>query len=328
MENKSTKLLVEITKPGIKLVNDLILKKMHSDIELISQISSHILLAGGKRFRPMLSLCSSLLIDNNLLDEDISLSAAIELIHTATLLHDDVIDKSNTRRGSKTANNIWGNQVSVLVGDYLFSKAFELMVETRSLEVLKTLAFASNKITEGEIMQLKNQNSPGIDKEDYFRAIKGKTAELFSAACKSGGIIKSANEKELKALENFGMHLGIAFQLIDDTFDYQPKLKNITKKTTNDFENCKVSLPTIICWESANKEELSFWSRTIGEAIQTKGDFDIAIKLIEKYNAIEKTIEVAKKHIEIAIDSISVFRECEAKYALIEASKFSVNRIN
>ena len=227
-------------------VNELILKKMDSSIPLISEIAEYILASGGKRLRPLLALSSARLLNYDGPDKDVCLAAAVELIHTATLLHDDVVDKSNKRRNKKTANEVWGNEPSILVGDFLFSRAFELMVDTNSLEVLKTLSKASCKISEGEMQQLIFQNNINISKTDYINIIKGKTAELFSAACKSGAIISTNDSDEITALEKFGKELGISYQLVDDALDYQSENKNFDKSIGDDFKDGKISYPIII----------------------------------------------------------------------------------
>ena len=309
-------------------VNDLILKKMDSSIPLISEIAEYILASGGKRLRPLLALSSARLLNYNGPDKDVCLAAAVELIHTATLLHDDVVDKSNKRRNKKTANEVWGNEPSILVGDFLFSRAFELMVDTNSLEVLKTLSKASCKISEGEMKQLIFQNNINISKTDYINIIKGKTAELFSAACKSGAIISTNDSDEITALEKFGKELGISYQLVDDALDYQSENKNFDKSIGDDFKDGKISYPIIISWENSKTEEKNFWKRVIVEQKQTASDFSKAKALINKHQGIKKTYELASLHAEKAINALSIFENSNIKESLIEVANMSLSRLN
>ena len=250
------------------------------------------------------------------------------MIHTATLLHDDVVDKSNKRRNKKTANEVWGNEPSILVGDFLFSRAFELMVDTNSLEVLKTLSKASCKISEGEMKQLIFQNNINISKTDYINIIKGKTAELFSAACKSGAIISTNDSDEITALEKFGKELGISYQLVDDALDYQSENKNFDKSIGDDFKDGKISYPIIISWENSKTEEKNFWKRVIVEQKQTASDFSKAKALINKHQGIKKTYELASLHAEKAINALSIFENSNIKESLIEVANMSLSRLN
>tara|TARA_Y100001970_G_scaffold265591_1_gene353373 strand:- start:940 stop:1911 length:972 start_codon:yes stop_codon:yes gene_type:complete len=320
--------IISIFSERLLKVNRLILKKLDSSIPLISEIAEYILSSGGKRLRPLLALSSAKLLNYNGPDKDICLAAAVELIHTATLLHDDVVDKSNKRRNKITANEVWGNEPSILVGDFLFSRAFELMVDTDSLEVLKTLSKASCKISEGEMKQLIFQNNINTSKSDYIKIIKGKTAELFSAACKAGAIISTNNSDEIKSLEKFGKELGISYQLIDDALDYQYENYNFDKSIGDDFKDGKISYPIIISWGKSNTEEKKFWERVIVEQKQNSNDFSKAIDLINKHQGIEKTYELASIHAEKAIDSLSIFKNSNIKESLIEVANVSLSRLN
>ena len=320
--------IISIFSERLLKVTSLILKKLDSSIPLISEIAEYILASGGKRLRPLLALSSAKLLNYNGPDKDICLAAAVELIHTATLLHDDVVDKSNKRRNKKTANEVWGNEPSILVGDFLFSRAFELMVETDSLEVLKTLSKASCKISEGEMKQLIFQNNINTSKSDYIKIIKGKTAELFSAACKAGAIISTSNSDEIKALERFGNELGISYQLIDDALDYQSENNNFDKSIGDDFKDGKISYPIIISWEKSNIKEKKFWERVIVEQKQNTNDFSKAIGLINKHKGIEKTYELANSHAEKAIDALSIFKNSNIKESLIEVANVNLSRLN
>ena len=309
-------------------VNKLILDKMDSNIPLIKEIAEYILSSGGKRIRPLLALASAKLLNYNGNDKDVCLAAAVELIHTATLLHDDVVDKSKKRRNKLTANNIWGNEASILVGDFLFSRAFELMVETNSLGVLKTLSQASCKISEGEMNQLMSQNRPNTTIKEYITIIKGKTAELFSAACKSGALIASDNQNEINALKNYGIELGIAYQLIDDALDYVPNNTLFDKSIGDDFKDGKISYPIIVSWSNGTKKEKKFWDKVIRDLDQDTEDFNKAIDLIKKYNGIEKTYKLAKLHSQNAINALSIFKNSEDKECMIELAEYSVQRLN
>ena len=250
------------------------------------------------------------------------------MIHTATLLHDDVVDKSKKRRNNLTANNIWGNEASILVGDFLFSRAFELMVETNSLDVLKTLSQASCKISEGEMNQLISQNRPNTTINEYITIIKGKTAELFSAACKSGALIATDNQNEINALKNYGIELGIAYQLIDDALDYVPNNTLFDKSIGDDFKDGKISYPIIVSWSNGTKKERDFWDKVIRDLDQDNEDFNNAIDLIKKYNGIEETYKLAKLHSQNAINALSTFKNSEDKESMIELAEFSVQRLH
>ena len=309
-------------------VNKLILDKMDSSIPLIKEIAEYILSSGGKRIRPLLALASAKLLNYNGNDKDVCLAAAVELIHTATLLHDDVVDKSKKRRNKLTANNIWGNEASILVGDFLFSRAFELMVDTNSLGVLKTLSQASCKISEGEMNQLISQNKPNTNIKEYITIIKGKTAELFSAACKSGALIATDNQNEINALKNYGIELGIAYQLIDDALDYVPNNILFDKSIGDDFKDGKISYPIIVSWSNGTKKEKNFWDKVIRDLDQDDEDFNNAIDLIKKYNGIEETYKLAKVHSQNAINALSIFKNSEDKESMIELAEFSVQRLH
>ena len=308
-------------------VNKLILEKMASNIPLISEIAEYILTSGGKRIRPLLALSSAKMLKYEGSNKDICLASAVELIHTATLLHDDVVDKSNKRRNKETANEVWGNEATILVGDFLFSRAFELMVETNSLEVLRTLSQASCKISEGEMNQLISQNNPSTSTNDYIKIIKGKTAELFSAACKAGALISTKNKNSINALEKFGEELGISYQLVDDALDYLPNNITLGKSVGDDFKDGKISYPIIVSWENGTDTERKFWRRVIRDLNQNSEDFAEALNLINKYNGIKKTYELAKIHSQNAINSLSIFENSEDKESLMEVAEFSLKRL-
>ena len=321
--------ITSLSQEKLLQVNELILERMHSNIPLISQIAQYILSAGGKRLRPILALSSSKLLNyNNSSNQDIYLASAVELIHTATLLHDDVVDNSSKRRNKKTANEVWGNQITILVGDFLFSQAFELMVKTNSLDVLQTLSNASSKIAEGEINQLQCQSKPETTTEEYLEIITGKTAKLFSAACKSGALISTNNIDQIKALEIYGKELGVAYQLVDDALDYISETPKLGKSVGDDFKDGKVSLPIIISWNKGTKDEKNFWTRAISNLDQNENDFNKAKELINKYNGIMETYALAKSYSQNAIDALSIIESCEDKDGLIEVANYTTSRIN
>ena len=321
--------ITSLSQDKLLQVNKLILEKMHSTNPLIPQIAKYIISAGGKRLRPILALSSAKLLNyNNSSSKDIYLASAVELIHTATLLHDDVVDNSIKRRNVKTANEVWGNQITILVGDFLFSRAFELMVKTNSQKVLQTLSKASCKISEGEINQLQCQNNPETTTKEYLNIITGKTAELFSAACKSGALISTNNINQIKALEVYGKELGIAYQLVDDALDYISETPKLGKSVGDDFKDGKVSLPIIISWSKGTKDEKKFWTRVISNLDQNKNDFNKAKELINKYNGIKETYTLSNFYSQNAIDALSIFEPCKVKDGLIEVASFTTSRIN
>ena len=258
------------------LMDQLFSKMMESDsAPRIPEITKHIFESGGKKIRPLLCIATAEAL-NYKLEKHILLAATIEFIHTATLLHDDVVDESSTRRGEKTANILWDNKSSILVGDFLFSRAFQLMVATKSLSILEVLSNAAAIIAESEVLQLTNIKNINIGLKTYFKIIEGKTAELFSAACKSGAIISTNDSDEITALEKFGKELGISYQLVDDALDYQSENKNFDKSIGDDFKDGKISYPIIVSWENSKTEEKNFWKRVIVEQKQTANDFSKA----------------------------------------------------
>ena len=307
-------------------VNKLIESNIGDDIPIIDDLSNHILSAGGKKIRPIITLLTAKLC-NYQGKNHIALSACVELIHTATLLHDDVIDESKLRRGIPTANDIFGNKSSILVGDFLFSRSFELMVKYGSKSILKILSKTSSIIAEGEVMQLAAIKDYYTNNETYMKIIKAKTASLFSAASEISALLAKKNNKIQSALKNYGENLGIAFQLVDDALDYVGK-QNLGKKIGDDFKEGKITLPIIISISKGNNEENIFWKKTLESNNHNKNDFKKALKIIEKYNAIEITLERAKKYSKKAINNLNVFPDSNYKNALISLAKISINRSN
>ena len=314
----------KIVSNDLHEVNNVIINNIGNEVPLIKDLSKHILASGGKRIRPMVTLLSSTLC-NYSGKNHLFLAACVEFIHTATLLHDDVIDESKVRRGTATANDIFGNKTSVLVGDFLFSRAFELMVQNGSKQILEILSKASSTIAQGEVLQLTTINDSNTSKELYMKIINNKTASLFSAASEIGAILSKEELTIQKSLKIYGEKLGIAFQLVDDALDYSGT-SALDKKIGDDFREGKMTLPVIISLEASNPEEKSFWIKTIENLDQSSGDLNKAIKLINKYNGISSTLTLAKKYSIEAIKSLEKFPQSEAKLALESLASIAVNR--
>ncbi|MEJ7777784.1 MAG: polyprenyl synthetase family protein [Sphingomicrobium sp.] len=317
--------LGELVAGDMNGVNAVILDRMQSKVALIPELAGHLIAGGGKRMRPMLTLACGRLLDYPGTRHH-QLAAAVEFIHTATLLHDDVVDGSGTRRGKRTANLIWGNPASVLVGDFLFSRAFELMVEDGSLKVLKILSNASSVIAEGEVDQLTAQRRIETDEEQYLSIISAKTAALFAAACRVAPIVAEAGEDAELALDSYGRHLGIAFQLTDDVIDYASDAAVMGKGVGDDFRDGKMTLPLILAFARGSDSDRAFWRAAVsGERI---GDDDLAhaIGLMRSSDALGDTVERARYYGRRAIDALAPFPGGKTKAALTEAVEFAVAR--
>ena len=317
--------LTAIVADDMKRVNQQILSRMESPVVLIPQLAGHVISAGGKRLRPMLTLSSAKLCGYHG-ERHITLATCIEFIHTATLLHDDVVDESELRRGMETANAVWGNQASVLVGDFLFSRSFELMVEDGSVKVMGILASASARLAEGEVMQLLTSNDTETGETAYLDVIKAKTAQLFAAACRLGAVVADRPKIEEEALEAFGMNLGVAFQLIDDVLDYSAKQATLGKTVGDDFREGKITLPVILAYRRGDDEERAFWQRTLGELDQTEADLEHAIGLMSKHAALDDSVDRARHYGAIARDSLGIFPDGEIKEAMISLIDFCIER--
>ena len=306
-------------------VNAVILERMQSKVALIPELAGHLIAGGGKRMRPMLTLaCANLLGYPGTRHH--KLAAAVEFIHTATLLHDDVVDGSGMRRGKRTANLIWGNPASVLVGDFLFSRAFELMVEDGSLCVLRILSHASAVIAEGEVEQLTAQRRVETGEEQYLEIIGAKTAALFAAACRVAPVVAEASEDAELALECYGKNLGIAFQLTDDVIDYASDSATMGKGVGDDFRDGKMTLPVILAYARGSDEERVFWQAAIGGERVSDPDLAHAIDLMRSTDALSDTIEHARRYGRRAIDALAVFPASKARAALTEAVEFAISR--
>jgi len=300
--------------------------KLTSEINLIHKMTDYHVKSGGKRIRPLLTLASAKLCGYKDGNRDVNLAACIELIHNATLLHDDVIDNSNLRRGIKTANSVWGNQSSILVGDYLFSRCFEMMVEDGSQEILKLLSSTSSRIAQGEVLQLEHKGEIDMLEETYFNIINMKTAALFAAATKVGACLGNKSKKEKDALESYGKNLGLAFQIADDALDYFSSKNILGKEIGKDFYEGKTTLPLIIIFQRANSEERTFLKEIFKKKKRTEDDFSETLALINKYKAVQATFKRAEYFVNIAYDALGIFDYSEEKKVLQNLTEFSLNR--
>jgi octaprenyl-diphosphate synthase len=317
--------LMALVASDMNGVNAVILERMQSKVALIPELAGHLIAGGGKRMRPMLTLaCSALLGYSGTRHH--KLAAAVEFIHTATLLHDDVVDGSGMRRGKRTANLIWGNPASVLVGDFLFSRAFELMVEDGSLRVLKILSHASAVIAEGEVDQLTAQRRIETGEDHYLEIISAKTAALFAAACRVSPVVAEASEDAEDALEAYGKNLGIAFQLSDDVIDYASDSATMGKGVGDDFRDGKMTLPVILAYARGGEQDRAFWRAAIGGERTSDQDLAQAILHLKETDALADTLERARQYARRAIDALAMFPASKAKSALTEAAEFAVSR--
>ena len=317
--------LMALVASDMNGVNAVILDRMQSKVALIPELAGHLIAGGGKRLRPMLTLASGSLLGYPGTRHH-KLAAAVEFIHTATLLHDDVVDGSGMRRGKRTANLIWGNPASVLVGDFLFSRAFELMVEDGSLKVLRILSHASAVIAEGEVEQLTAQRRVETDEDQYLEIISAKTAALFAAACRVAPVVAEASEDAELALECYGRNLGIAFQLTDDVIDYASDEATMGKGVGDDFRDGKMTLPVILSYARGNGEDRAFWRSAIAGERIADADLVHATALLHSTDALADTIERARQYGRRAIDALAMFPASKAKAAMIEAAEFAVAR--
>lgn len=328
MISKPHERLAEILAGEMEAVNGLIRTRMASDhAPRIPEVTQHLVEAGGKRLRPMLTLAAARLFGYSG-DHHLRLAATVEFIHTATLLHDDVVDESAQRRGRPTANLLWDNKSSVLVGDYLFSRSFQLMVETGSLRVLDILANASATIAEGEVLQMTAATDLRTDENVYLQVVRGKTAALFSAATEVGGVIAGASEEQIKALFDYGDSLGIAFQIADDLLDYQGDSKATGKNVGDDFRERKLTLPVIKAVAQATPEERAFWERTIEKGRQQDGDLDHALGLMNKYATLEETRQDALGWANKAKAALAVLPDHEIRSLLRQLADYVVSRLS
>jgi octaprenyl-diphosphate synthase len=317
--------LCQLLGSDLECVNRLIAERMQSPVALISQLAGHIVTSGGKRLRPMLTLgCARLCKYSG--TRHIGLAAVVEFIHTATLLHDDVVDASNLRRGRDTANAVWGNKPAILVGDFLFSRSFELMVADGSLRILEILSRASSTIAQGEVLQLMTQNDLETTETAYLEVIQAKTAELFAAASQIGAVVAGRPAEEEAALDRFGRNLGIAFQLVDDMLDFSAQETEFGKSIGDDFREGKVTLPILLAFARGDAEERAFWRRALEHMEQRPGDLEHAIELIQHRGALAETLARARGYAASAIDALSIFCDGVERRALAEAAAFATER--
>ncbi len=317
--------LITLLAEDLNSVNTVILERMQSRIPLIPELAGHLIAGGGKRMRPMLTLACARLVGYMGVRHH-KLAAAVEFIHAATLLHDDVVDGSGMRRGRKTANIIWGNSASVLVGDFLFSRSFELMVEDGSLKVLKILSNASAVIAEGEVNQLSAQRRIDTDEEQYLDIIGAKTAALFAAACRISAVVAERDPKEEQALDAYGRYLGVAFQLVDDAIDYASDGATMGKDMGDDFRDGKVTLPVILAYARGSDGDRAFWKSAISGHSNSDEDLARARDLVLATGAINDTLARARHYGQRAIDALGLFSNGAPKDALVEAVEFAISR--
>jgi len=328
--NESVKKLSNLCKEDLHSINTLILEKLDSSVPLIQEIGKYLILSGGKRLRPLLTTACYHILNNQSTNgiNHVGLAAAVEFIHAATLLHDDVVDLSKERRGKLTANEVWGNKTSVLVGDFLFSRSFQLMTKYGTIETLKILSDTSVTISEGEVLEISNDKNLEMNEDTYFQVINGKTASLFSAACQVGGISGGAKDNEHQALKSFGSNFGMAFQLIDDAIDYSSNSKTMGKNIGDDFKEGKITLPLILAYGRSNMEEKKFLQNIISKPNEDEKNFNSTKELLIKYKCIEDTLIRANHFADVAVDSLTIFKDNDYKNALIKLIETSIKRLS
>ena len=319
--------LVDLVRADMDRVNALILSKAGSNVEMIPEIARHLIDSGGKRLRPMLTIAAAQMCGYQG-DAHVQMAAAVEFMHTATLLHDDVVDESDMRRGKLAARKLWGNEASVLVGDYLLGQAFKMMVDVGSLDALGVLAHAATVIAEGEVLQLASARNIETTEDDYLTVIKAKTAALFSAATEIGPIISDQPKAVRDGFRSYGSNLGLAFQLIDDALDYGGKAEQLGKNIGDDFAEGKVTLPVVLAYRRGSDEERKFWQRAMKRDEIEQGDFDQALDLLNKYDTIADTVDRAKHFGQIARDALAPMPPTAHKDAMLAAVDFCIERVN
>ncbi len=317
--------LVELVSPDMDRVNAAILARTGSEVTMIPEVAKHLINSGGKRLRPMLTVAMAQLTAYPG-DGHVKLAAAVEFMHTATLLHDDVVDESEMRRGKLAARMLWGNEASVLVGDFLLGQAFKMMVEVGSLRALDILSTTASIIAEGEVMQLSAAKNTATTEDEYLAVIRAKTAELFAAACEVGPVLAGRPKAEQAACRSFGMNLGIAFQLVDDALDYGGKSAKLGKNVGDDFREGKITLPVVLSFRRGSDTERAFWTRTLEQGDAVEEDLATALGLMSRHRALEDTIERARHYGAIAKDALALFPDSAMKAALAETVEFCIRR--
>ena len=324
--NNSYFQLKDSVEDKLLLVEERIKSKLISNVELVQKMTNYHLDTGGKRLRALLTLGSAKMCGYSKGTRDINLAACVELIHAATLMHDDVIDDGSIRRGKKTLNKVWDNHSSVLVGDYLLSRCFEMIVEDGNIEVLKLLSSTSSKIAQGEILQLQHQGEVDMLEETYLKIISAKTAELFAASTKVGAILSDMSNKKKEALEFYGRNLGLTFQIADDTLDYNSELKLFGKKIGKDFYEGKVTLPIILLFQKANNQEKEKLKNIFSKDVRDKDDLHYSLSLIKRYDVIKACYQKAEHYINLASNALTLFNDSEEKRILENLTSFSLTR--
>ena len=321
----SIEAIVGLTKADMVRVNTTILSRTGSDVTMIPEVANHLISSGGKRLRPILTLATAQL-SNYRGEGHVKLAASVEFMHTATLLHDDVVDESDMRRGKPAARMVWGNEASVLVGDFLLGQAFKMMVEVGSLRALDILSSAATVIAEGEVAQLAVAKNTATTEDEYLAVIRGKTAELFAAACEVGPVIANRPKAEQTACRSVGMNLGIAFQLVDDVLDYGGKSARLGKNVGDDFREGKITLPVVLAFRRGNDVEREFWRRALERGETSDSDLDHAVGLMTKHRALEDTINRAQHYGAMAVDALALFPPSAMKTALEQVVAFCLAR--
>ena len=324
--NNSYYQLKNSVEDKLVLTEEKIKSKLTSDVELVQKMTDYHIKTGGKRLRALLTLGAARMCGYTKGSRDINLAACVELIHSATLMHDDVIDEGTIRRGKETLNKVWDNHSSVLIGDYLLSRCFEMMVEDGNLEILKLLSSTSSKIAQGEVLQLQHQGEIDMLEETYLKIISAKTAELFAAATKVGAILSNVGNREKDALEFYGRNLGLTFQLADDTLDYNSDLRLFGKKVGQDFVEVKVTLPVILLFQKLHSDEKNLLIGLFKKETRDNKDLDEIISLIRKYNIIKECYQKAQDYINLASNSLTIFKDSEEKEILKNLTSFSLAR--
>ncbi len=317
--------LVALVAQDMNRVNQTILARTGSDVAMIPEVANHLISSGGKRLRPMLALAAAGLAGYKG-EGHVKLAAAVEFMHTATLLHDDVVDESDMRRGKLAARMLWGNEASVLVGDFLLGQAFRMMVEVGSLACLDVLSVAATVIAEGEVMQLSAAKDTQTTEDAYLAVIRAKTAELFAAAAEIGPTVANRPKAEIEACRAYGMNLGVAFQLIDDALDYGGQSAKLGKNVGDDFREGKITLPVVLSFRRGSESERAFWKRALEEGQTAEGDLEHALILMKKHRALEDTVERARHYGAMARDALGIFSDSPWKMALLDAVDFCIAR--
>jgi octaprenyl-diphosphate synthase len=317
--------LVALVAQDMNRVNQTILARTGSDVAMIPEVANHLISSGGKRLRPMLVLAAAGLAGYKG-EGHVKLAAAVEFMHTATLLHDDVVDESDMRRGKLAARMLWGNEASVLVGDFLLGQAFRMMVEVGSLACLDVLSVAATVIAEGEVMQLSAAKDTQTTEDAYLAVIRAKTAELFAAAAEIGPTVANRPKAEIEACRAYGMNLGVAFQLIDDALDYGGQAAKLGKNVGDDFREGKITLPVVLSFRRGSETERAFWKRALEQGQIADGDLEHALSLMKKHRALEDTVERARHYGAMARDALGIFSDSAWKKALLDAVDFCIAR--